>query len=95
MFVRYSCFGGLAEARRFPPSAPNAFTMRWPANVFGGEMRDVLELFLAAAGRSAHALSQTHERVHDERRGHDHDERQPPVELEQQRGVADHGQRLA
>ena len=55
---------------------------------FGRQVRDVLELLLAAPRRPPHALAEPHERIDDERRGHEHDEREPPVEIEQQRGVA-------
>ena len=57
----------------------------------GGQVRQMLEMLLAAPGRSAHALPQPDERIDDERRaGHRH-QRQLPVELEHRDDPADRG----
>src|SRR5258708_2075716 len=61
----------------------------------GGEMRQMLELFLAAARRSPDALPETNERIHDERRAGKGKQRQLPVVEEHQRREADDGEAFA
>ena len=54
-------------------SAPNALTMRWPANASARDVRHVLQRFLAAPRAVRDALPEAHERIDDERRaGHAH-----------------------
>ena len=50
---------------------------------FGRDVRQLLELFLAAPRRAANALAEPHERIDHERRAGDRHERQPRVLVEE------------
>ena len=69
--------------------------MRWPVNAFGADVRQLLERLLAAPRRPPHALAEPDQRIDDQRRAGQADDRQPRVVVEQQRGKADERQRLA
>jgi hypothetical protein len=61
----------------------------------GTDVRDVLERLLAPSGRPPHALSQPDQRIHDERRAGDADDRQTGIEVEEQGRQPDERERLA
>ena len=61
----------------------------------GADVRELLERFLAAPRRPPHALAEPDQRIDDQRRAGEADDRQPRVVVEQQRRVADQRQRLA
>jgi len=58
---------GRRETPRLLGLGANAFTDAVPGERLGGEVRQVLQLLLAAPGRAAHALAEAHERVDDDR----------------------------
>ena len=62
---------------------------------FGGDVRETLDGFLAAAGAAAHALPQPDERIDDDRRAGHADQREAPIPPEQQRGIAEERQAFA
>ena len=72
--------GRAAEARRLARLGAERLDDAMSREALGGQVRDVLELFLAAPRRPAHALPEPHERIDDERRRRHADERQMPVD---------------
>ena len=69
--------------------------MRWPGERFGGDVRQRLEVLLAALGRAPHLLAQADQRIDDDRRARQADDGEPGVGPEQQRQVADERDGLA
>ena len=95
MFVRYSSCDAAAEPRGLARFGAERLDDAMAGERLGGQVRDVLELLLAAPRRPPHALPEPDERIDDERRRRHADERQPPVEVEQEAGEADDRERLA
>ncbi len=62
---------------------------------FGADVRELLERFLTAPRRPPHALAEPDQRIDDERRADDAEDREPGVVAEQQRRKADERERLA
>ncbi len=59
---------------------------------FRAQVRNLFERFLAPARGAAHALPQSNQRIHDERRAGEADDRQPGVVPEEQARIADQRQ---
>ena len=76
-------------------SVPNALTMRWPVNASALMCDSCSSASWLRRVVRAHALAEPDQRIDDQRRAGQADERQPRVVVEQQRRVADQRQRLA
>ena len=78
------------------PSVPNALTMRWPENASAARRaRASRGAPGCACVRAPHLLPEPHERIDDDRRAGEADQRQPRIGVEQQDQVADERQPLA
>ena len=62
---------------------------------FRGDVRQMLEMFLATSRRAADAFAEAHERINDKRRARDGHQRQPRIEIEEIRREPDQRQTLA
>ena len=85
---------GATELRRLDVLRAERLHDAMTGERFGAQMRQRLERFLTPPRRPPHALTETDQRIHDERGAGQADDGQPRVVIQQQRGVSGQRERL-
>ena len=85
MFVRYRCRSASRKRLALALLRAERLDDAMRRERLGADVRHVLQRLLAPPRGAADALAQPHERIHDDRRAGQADERQPRVDVEQHR----------